>query len=1078
MSYSSYAQRGRFDPIQVGDKTQEMVRSSSKYLDAMRDNNRIDISQKKELLQAIKRKNEQERINRDQNFELEEKFKRTAREQELANYKTEINNVETEKRESEAMFSSIMEFSTTLQQKVQDYNKEKSEAETNYDYLLIQRVGLDNAEELLFGQQEAQMGMGEAATNDAVESATQAGLSQDQIDHIRNSSGARRVNLMNQLLRDKADALPLHISENQNTPISLLNEDGSTTEESLNGALEKGDMDLYSRLYDQVESKYLLRVSKELPNQGAFYKYYGKAAESTRQRLLLNASEKIGETNRKRYEEERKDTLFVNLTTGFENNDYGRLQLEIEKSTDRPGIEGQVNRRQHLTTILGEVKERIEAGTLPDAREYVQFLGDNFFSEGIFAGKTLAEIPEFQDDYTALQRALADYEKDEMNRQNDSDKVRKFEQLSSIEEWATTEWDGNIKSLQYVMDELQTKHGHDAEDLSSLTHLLSRSQQGANKKAIEDNFTSLLSQGLLTEDHLKTPGIPIETRQTFTSALKQQQEEFAMAGVPQRSKINSSIKEKLRGLLKADSTESTVDDSITRAYFEAVKMFDSNLKRLNSESNDLTGNYMKAIDLTFAQIESEKDKEGSRFHVTPSTDAANPYAYFTSFKVGPNNMPPALKDQSQLLRGIANDPQKAVDEYLIDISSYDRIDQAIQQGRPPVIPKFLHEAAAIAGMPVKELVNKKLKKFGYETEIGGSLEDRFNPATLDPTIRRLLGTRTVSGINAAINLTGNTAPSRLRTGADGYVDAVNLGRHVNSKFPMVVASSLKLSTDDFTNFNSRGTRPEARLVEKTAANLGINASDLMAVISYETAGTFDPSKFGGLNGQYMGLIQFGPDEREQYGAYPGQSFAEQLGAVERFLTDRFSKAGRTTQGATLTDLYATINGGNPNVSLGLSDGNGTIAEHIANIDRDHRSAAHKYFYKGGGSPMQNYRSKYEQLKQSGFEDATTIREAAMKMPNGTLVIQDLIQRGIDVDSEPLPVTDPKRNPNYMRPSTQILYRSQQPNFKPNNTNYSKYFSVVNGTVKAMNGAIIIHAGGRRRYLKMPTGQIFDVSKIK
>ena len=60
MSYSSFAERSRFDPIQVGDKTQEMVRSSSKYLDAMREEtNHIDIERKKELLQAIK-----ERMNK------------------------------------------------------------------------------------------------------------------------------------------------------------------------------------------------------------------------------------------------------------------------------------------------------------------------------------------------------------------------------------------------------------------------------------------------------------------------------------------------------------------------------------------------------------------------------------------------------------------------------------------------------------------------------------------------------------------------------------------------------------------------------------------------------------------------------------------------------------------------------------------------------------------------------------------------------------------------------------------------------------------------------------------------------
>ena len=95
MSYSSFAERGRFDPIQVGDN-QEMVRSSSKYLDAMRENNRIDIVAKRAAT-GHKRKNEQERLNREANFKVEQQFKRTAREQELANYKSEINNYEVEK---------------------------------------------------------------------------------------------------------------------------------------------------------------------------------------------------------------------------------------------------------------------------------------------------------------------------------------------------------------------------------------------------------------------------------------------------------------------------------------------------------------------------------------------------------------------------------------------------------------------------------------------------------------------------------------------------------------------------------------------------------------------------------------------------------------------------------------------------------------------------------------------------------------------------------------------------------------------------------------------------------------------
>ena len=83
----------------------------------------------------------------------------------------------------------------------------------NYDYQLIQTVGLDTAEELMLLSGKI---LGKQPTNDAVERAKQAGLNPEQINHIRNSSGARRVNMMNQLLRDKADNYGLHISENEN----------------------------------------------------------------------------------------------------------------------------------------------------------------------------------------------------------------------------------------------------------------------------------------------------------------------------------------------------------------------------------------------------------------------------------------------------------------------------------------------------------------------------------------------------------------------------------------------------------------------------------------------------------------------------------------------------------------------------------------------------------------------------------------------------------------------------------------------------------------------------------------------
>lgn len=124
--------------------------------------------------------------------------------------------------------------------------------------------------------------------------------------------------------------------------------------------------------------------------------------------------------------------------------------------------------------------------------------------------------------------------------------------------------------------------------------------------------------------------------------------------------------------------------------------------------------------------------------------------------------------------------------------------------------------------------------------------------------------------------------------------------------------------------------PKSAALIDTAQRLGVSAQDLAAVIHYETAGTMSPSIIGGKGNKYLGLIQFGPAEQKKYGAHGKQTFDEQLQAVEAYLKDR-----GLPQGADLATIYRTVNGGNPRAGLNLSDGNGTIAQHIAKIQAEH-----------------------------------------------------------------------------------------------------------------------------------------------
>lgn len=142
---------------------------------------------------------------------------------------------------------------------------------------------------------------------------------------------------------------------------------------------------------------------------------------------------------------------------------------------------------------------------------------------------------------------------------------------------------------------------------------------------------------------------------------------------------------------------------------------------------------------------------------------------------------------------------------------------------------------------------------------------------------------------------------------------------------------------DKTNYNFTGEN--ADVLRQAAKELGTSPQDLATVISYESG--FNSKKWGGKGGNYMGLIQFGPQERRDYGANDQQSFKEQMPAVVRYLKSRGFKPGMD-----LLQLYKTINGGNPYVSSNASDGNGTIAQHVARMQATHQARVARFLASG------------------------------------------------------------------------------------------------------------------------------------
>ena len=130
---------------------------------------------------------------------------------------------------------------------------------------------------------------------------------------------------------------------------------------------------------------------------------------------------------------------------------------------------------------------------------------------------------------------------------------------------------------------------------------------------------------------------------------------------------------------------------------------------------------------------------------------------------------------------------------------------------------------------------------------------------------------------------------------------------------------------------------------ETAQALGMDPVDLATIISYETAGTFDPTKAGPTTqwGQHRGLIQFGQPQAQQYGVDWNDPVNSQLGADGAVA--RYFRGNGWKPGMGMLDAYSIVNAGAPG-RYGASDANnggapGTVADKVNSQMAGHRAKA-------------------------------------------------------------------------------------------------------------------------------------------
>lgn len=137
---------------------------------------------------------------------------------------------------------------------------------------------------------------------------------------------------------------------------------------------------------------------------------------------------------------------------------------------------------------------------------------------------------------------------------------------------------------------------------------------------------------------------------------------------------------------------------------------------------------------------------------------------------------------------------------------------------------------------------------------------------------------------------------------------------------------------------------DQQAVAASAARLGLEPREWAALMHFESG--MNPNRWGGAKNpdgspRHVGLIQFGPDERKQFGVTGQESLQEQLPKAEAFLLKRGYQPG-----SGLLNAYSTVNAGSPGKFNASDAGNGgtwgTVADKVNSQFGDHYTWADKW----------------------------------------------------------------------------------------------------------------------------------------
>jgi hypothetical protein len=233
ISYKGYAQRTAFDPLRAPDETAKILQDGQRTLRGMENLRDQERRNRDAYLQGMLRKQEIEESQRQVNKRLEDTYRETYQQAKLRNEKARVDSGQAK---YERNLESLAGLSEGISKMVVDL-KEKRDTEKQIEgYQLVYTLGAKWQEYLALKAGEADIEAKDTAYNAIIEQLRNRGISESQIEQLRNLSGQRLYGAMKAFATQGVQSFEEFRSENADREFDI-NGQTYTMSTAINGGM-------------------------------------------------------------------------------------------------------------------------------------------------------------------------------------------------------------------------------------------------------------------------------------------------------------------------------------------------------------------------------------------------------------------------------------------------------------------------------------------------------------------------------------------------------------------------------------------------------------------------------------------------------------------------------------------------------------------------------------------------------------------------------------------------------------------------------------------------------------------------